>query len=181
MTWMTAVDWQHVMLPDTPFLEIAVRGSVVYLSLFALFRFVLKREAGTMGITDLLVLVLVADAAQNGMAGDYSSVADGLVLVGVLGFWAYLLDWLSYRFPWLERVVKSRPLPLVRDGRMLRRNMARELISEEELWTQLRLQGVKDLGEVEAANLEPDGRISVVRKDQQAESGADQAGGRRAV
>src|SRR5436190_361643 len=46
------IDWHKIFVPDTPVLEIFLRGTLVYLALFALLRFVLKREAGTIGITD---------------------------------------------------------------------------------------------------------------------------------
>jgi hypothetical protein len=58
----------------------------------------LKREAGGVGITDMLVIVLLADAAQNAMAGEYKSISDGLVLVSTIIFWSYALDWLGYRY-----------------------------------------------------------------------------------
>lgn len=80
-------------------------------------------------------------------------------------FWAHPVNWLSFHFPRLQRVLKAPALPLVREGRMLRKNMAKELITEDELWSQLRLQGVEQLSEVEAAYLEPDGRVSVVGGD----------------
>ncbi len=43
--------------------------------------------------------------------------------------------------------------------------MAKELITEDELWSQLRLQGVEELSEVEAAYLEPNGHVSLVSAD----------------
>ena len=86
------VDWQAVLLPHTPLLEIFVRGSLTYLGLFLLLRVLLKREAGSLGITDTLLVVMLADAAQNGMADDYRSVTDGLVLVATLIFWNVLLN-----------------------------------------------------------------------------------------
>jgi uncharacterized membrane protein YcaP (DUF421 family) len=163
----TGVDWANVLLPQTPLLEIIVRGSVTYLALFALLRLVLKRETGAVGMTDLLVVVLIADAAQNAMADDYRSVPDGIILVVTLVFWSWALNWLGYHFPLIQRLVHPPPLPLVRDGRMLRRNMAQELITEDELMSQLRLQGVDDLAQVAAANMEGDGRISVVERNHQ--------------
>ena len=159
------VDWHKIFIPDTPIVEIFLRGSLVYLALFILLRLVLKREAGTVGIADLLVVVLIADAAQNAMADDYTSIPDGLLLVGTIVFWSYALNWLGYRFPRLQRLVHPPPLPLVRDGRMLRRNMRQELITEEELMSQLRQQGVEDVADVRAAYIEGDGRISVIERD----------------
>lgn len=139
-----------------------MRGSLVYLGLFAFLRAVLKREAGAVSITDLLVIVLLADAAQNAMAADYHSVPDGLLLVAVIIFWAYALNWLGFRFPRIQRLVRPEPLPLVKEGRLLRPNLNKELITEDELMSHLRLQGVHTLAEVKAAHLESDGRISVV-------------------
>lgn len=150
------------MLPETPLLEIILRGSLMYIALFLMLRFILKRQAGTVGITDILVITLIADAAQNGMANDYSSIADGILLVGVIIGWSYLIDWLGYRFPRFQRIVHPKPLPLIKDGRMLRRNMRQELITEGELMTQLREQGIEDLGSVRSAFMEGDGRISVI-------------------
>jgi uncharacterized membrane protein YcaP (DUF421 family) len=115
------------------------------------------------------VVVLIADAAQNAMADDYRSVPDGVLLVAVILFWAWFLDWLSFRSPRLERLLKPGKLPLVRDGRRLRQNMAKELITEEELDTQLRLQGIEDVARVKVAYMESDGRISVITTDGNAE------------
>ena len=88
------------------------------------------------------------------------------VLVGTIVGWAYALDWLAYRYPeTVGRLVHPKPRELVRDGRLNRRNLARELISDDELMTQLRLQGVQDLSEVKVAAMEGNGQVSVVKRD----------------
>ncbi len=178
MDHLIGVDWAKTLLPDTPLLEIFLRGTLVYLALFFLLRVVLKRESGGVSITDLLVIVLIADAAQNAMADDYTSIPDGLLLVGTIVFWSYALNWLGYRFPLVQRLVHPPALPLVRDGRMLRRNMRRELITEEELRSQLRAQGVEDLAEVRRAQLEPTGDLSVTKRDGGGDGGPPQRRGR---
>jgi uncharacterized membrane protein YcaP (DUF421 family) len=157
------VDWETLFTFSLPPLELFVRGTLTYLFLFCLFRFVVRRDAGALGLSDLLVLVIIADAAQNAMADDYHSIPDGVVLVATIIFWSWFLDWLGYRVPRLQRFVHPPPLPLVKNGRLLRRNMRDELLTEDELMSQLRLQGVADLGEVREALIEGDGRISVVK------------------
>jgi uncharacterized membrane protein YcaP (DUF421 family) len=164
MDWLWGGGWREAFVPTTV-LEVVVRGTIVYLVLFALFRLILKRQSGALGVTDLLVVVLVADAAQNAMAGGYTSLTDGIILVAVIVFWSWFLDWLGFRFPRIQRLMKPPPLPVVRDGRLLRRNMKTELITEDELFSQLRLQGVDDLARVRLAAVESDGRISVVTVD----------------
>ncbi len=126
----TSIDWAKMLFLDTPVLEIFIRGSAIYLALFFILRLVLKRQAGAVGVTDLLVIVLIADAAQNGMADDYHSIPDGILLVATIIFWSYALDWLGYRFPWFQRFVHPPPLPLVRNGELLWRNMRKELITK---------------------------------------------------
>ncbi|MET7876063.1 DUF421 domain-containing protein [Micromonospora profundi] len=157
-------DWGKVFIPDTPVLEILVRGSVMYLALFTLLRVILKRESGTTGVTDLLVIVLLADAAQNGMSGGYNSITDGLLLVGVIIGWSYLLNAVAYRWQAAARLIRPSSLVLVRDGEVMRENMRRELITNEELHTLLRQQGVSDLADVREVRMEPDGRFSVTTR-----------------
>ena len=108
--------------------------------------------------------VLVADAAQNAMSAEYKSVSDGLVLVSTLVFWNYTLDWLSFRFTRIRNLVEPPPLRLVRDGKLLWRNMRRELISEDEVMKYVRQSGTDDLAKVREAFMESDGRISVILK-----------------
>lgn len=156
------LDWQTLFVPSVPILETILRGSIVYLSIFVILRFILKRQAGTVGITDLLVIVLIADAAQNAMADDYHSITDGIFLVLTIIFWSFTLDWLGYRFPKLQRFIYPPPLILIKHGKLMRRNMRQELIAEGELMTQLRQQGIEDLAQVKAAYMEGDGRISVI-------------------
>jgi uncharacterized membrane protein YcaP (DUF421 family) len=99
------------------------------------------------------------------MADDYTSVADGLLLVGTIVFWAWALNWLGYRVPVIGRLVHPPALMLVRDGRPLRRNLAQELITDEELESHLRQQGIADMRDVQAAFMEGDGRISVIERE----------------
>lgn len=143
-------------------LEIFVRGTAVYWFLFALFRFVMRRDVGSIGIADMLLLMMISDAVQNAMAGEYRSISDGCLLVATIAGWNYLLDWSSYHFPLVRRFAEPKPLALIRNGRLMRANMRRELVTVDELIGKMREEGVADLGEVREAFLESDGEISVV-------------------
>lgn len=145
-------------------LELVARGTVMYWFLFLLFRFVLRRDVGAIGIADVLLLVLIADASQNAMAGGYETVSDGMVLVLTIGGWNWLFDWAAYRYPWVRRVLEAKALTLVVDGRMNRRNMRKEMISQDELMSALRQEGVDQVEQVKLATMESDGNISVVKK-----------------
>ncbi len=86
------VDWQQVFLPYTSIIELVLRGSLVYFVLVAILRFMPSRQVGGVGISDLLVVVLVATAAQDAMATNDSSITGGLVLVITIIGWSYLFN-----------------------------------------------------------------------------------------
>lgn len=156
------MDWGGMF--ETNWSEIAesvVRGSVMYLAIFGLLR-VMRREAGGLSTPDLLVIVVVADAAQNGLAGTYTAVPAGIVLVAVIVAWSILLDILVYRFPRFGRLVEPGPTLLVKNGLVLHRNLRRNLITRDELMNALRGQGLEHLSEVKSAYLEGDGSINVI-------------------
>jgi uncharacterized membrane protein YcaP (DUF421 family) len=144
--------------------EILIRGSLMYWFLFMIFRFVLRRNAGSAGVTDILFVVLLGDAAQNAMIGDGQTVADGAMLISTLVAWNYLLDFLGSRYELVSRLTDAPPVLLVRNGRLQNRNMRREFITEKEIREKLRSSEVEKLDEVKAMYLEGDGSFSVLKK-----------------
>jgi uncharacterized membrane protein YcaP (DUF421 family) len=157
-----SVDWNAVFQPSIGLAEIVVRGTIMYLGLFAILRVVSRRQAGSFGPADLLVIVLIADAAQNALGKEYNSVTEGLVLVLTIVAWEYVLDWAKYRFPRLRPLLMA-PLKLIEDGRLNRSNIRREMLSEDDLRSQLREKEVLTYDEVKLAMLEGDGRLSVIK------------------
>ena len=148
-------------------LELFVRGTTMYWFLFLIFRCVTRRDVGAVGIGDILLLVIIADAAQNAMSGEYKSVADGIVLVSSIVFWNLAVDWATYRFAAVRHLLEPAPLPLVVHGKINRRNLRRELISDEELLAKLREKGIEKLEQVKLAVMESDGEISVLQEEGQ--------------
>lgn len=148
---------------STPIAEIILRGTATYWFLFLVFRFIVRRDVGAVGIADILILVIIADASQNAMSGEYTSVTDGMILVLTLIGWNILLDWISFRYPLFRRFATPGPLLLVKDGKLLIKNMRREFITEEELWSKLREEGIERLDQVKTVHLEPEGGFSVIR------------------
>jgi uncharacterized membrane protein YcaP (DUF421 family) len=164
-------DIPAALIPDVSLFETIARGIVMYLSIFVLLRVILRGRTSAVTISDLLVLVLIADAAQNAMAAEYMTITNGLVLVATIVSTSFALDWLAFRFDRVRRFVHPDRKPLVVDGRILRKTLTDELITEEELQTQLRMNGVEDVNEVKAAYLEGNGVISVIKRSRGDESG----------
>ncbi|MDP2367168.1 DUF421 domain-containing protein [Rhodoferax sp.] len=147
-------------------LELMLRGTLMYWLLFIILRFVLRRDVGSLGISDFLFVVILGDAAQTSMIGSATSLTDGTVLIGTLVFWSYLLDYMSFHFTVIQRFTSARRLCLVRDGKLLRRNMRREFITDEEWNAKIRHEGVDDIGTVKRMYLEADGEMSLIRQDE---------------
>ena len=159
----------NLLAVHVPALELVVRGTLVYWLLFLIFRFLLRRDVGAVGIADILLLVIVADAAQNAMSGGYDTFAEGAILVLTIVGWNWLLDFLSYRFKLVRRFSSPGRLTLIQRGVPLRRNLRREFITMDELHEKLREQGIERLTDVKVAYLEGDGQISVIRNSNASE------------
>jgi uncharacterized membrane protein YcaP (DUF421 family) len=150
-----------MFVPTESILEIVIRGSIMYVAMFVLLR-IFRRQAGTIGIADLLVVVVIADAAQNGMAGDSKSITEAVILIGTIVLWDWIFDWAGFRSSVIGKLVSPEPLLLVQDGRLIRKNLEKEMITEDELMAQLRLQGLEKLESVKKCYLESNGRFSIL-------------------
>src|SRR6187402_5121 len=156
------IQWHDMFVPSFSLIEIILRGSIIYLALFAFLRIARSRHAGQMGLADILVIVLIADAVSTGMASEYRSIPEGLVLAGTIFFWSFLLDWIGYHFPALRPLIESGPRCLIRDGRLQPEAMRHELLSKDDLMGMLRERGIDGYADVRRAYIEGDGALSVL-------------------
>ena len=148
---------------DVDTLEIVARTTIVYLALLVLLRIGGKREMGQMTPFDLVVILLISEAVQSSMVGGDISLVGGLVAATVLLAVNYAVASAKDRLPPLRSLFESEPTVLVRDGRMLRKNLESEGLTEDELMSAIRHNGVEEVSGVRLATLEPDGAISVVK------------------
>lgn len=162
MQILASPDWHAMWVPTVSLLELVLRGTVMYLLILAAMR-IFRREAGALNTADLLVVVLVADAAQNGMSSRYDSVTEGIVLVATIFGWNFVLDWLSFHFPAVDRLLQPAPLMLIRNGRVQQRAMRSQMITVNDLKAQLRQHGIERFAQVKRCCLEGDGHLSIIR------------------
>jgi len=144
--------------------EKLLRALIVYLFLLIALRVLGKRELAQQDTLDFLVLLLVANAVQNGIIGNDNSVTGAVV--GALALFAinYTFKGLAYRYPWADRVFEGSPSYLIRDGQLVTGTMRREQISKPELRGIARRQGYESLEDIGTAILETDGSITFVHK-----------------
>lgn len=154
-------DWAALFDPNTSALSLVARASVVYVGLVVMLRLFTFRHAGQMGVADLLLITLIASAVQDGMAQNAHTISSGLILAATIFSWSWFLDWLSGRVPMLAWITQTEPRCIVRDGRMNRRAMRADLVTEGDLMAQIRKAGVDDLHNIKNAYVEGDGTITI--------------------
>jgi uncharacterized membrane protein YcaP (DUF421 family) len=155
-----------VEIPDfgSSLVDVAIRTAVIYVVLIAGLRIAGKREVGQLSIFDLIVLLVIADAVQNAMVGQNTSLAGGIVAAITLITLDKLLNVVTERVPRVRKLLEGESQELIRDGVVLEDALRKEGIDDEDLAAALRRQGVLDPSEVRLAVLETDGSISVVAK-----------------
>lgn len=161
MEWLTNIDWRSMFIPTESIVEVVLRGTIMYLGMFVLLR-VFRRQAGSIGIADLLVIVVIADAAQNGMAGDSRSITEALLLILTIVLWDWFFDWLGFKSTFWERILQPIPLLMIENGKVIKDHLDKEFINERELLGQLREHGIDDLTLVRKCYLESNGHFSVL-------------------
>jgi uncharacterized membrane protein YcaP (DUF421 family) len=158
------IQWDEIFKFSMSPVEMIIRGSLTYWFIFILLRIAGRRDIGSLGIADLLVVVLISDAAQNAMAGEYKSVPDGMVLITTIIFWTVFIDRLQYYCPSVRPFLQPPKLCIVKDGQLQRRAMRRESLTLDELESELRQKGISEISAVRRAYIEPDGSISVIQR-----------------
>ncbi len=142
--------------------EAFTRGTIVYWTLYLLFRLGGRRNIGSIGFADIVVVILVSEAVGDALSGGSNTLTDGLLFAATNIFWPYLIDRLCYFFPKLDDLMAPSKLCLVRDGKIELRNMRREFVTKAELMEQLRIHQVASVDQVKRAYLESNGEISVI-------------------
>src|SRR5690606_37813288 len=112
-----------------------------------------------------VALIVVGNLAGYAIIGQARSVPDVLMLIAVVLAWDYAFNKAEYCFPRLRGIVQDSPTLLIQDGIVLKYNLSKEQLTEQELAASLRKQGIFDIGRVRQAVLEVDGHISVMEKD----------------
>ena len=148
-----------------PIWQIVLRASAVYVALAATLRFLPKRTTGSVSPNDFIALVIIGGLVADGIAVGADSTPDLLLMVATVLLWDYIFNLLEQHFPRFRRVTQDSPTLLIHNGRVLKDNLRKEMMTEEELAQNLRGRGLLDASEVKLAVLEPDGQVSIIKRD----------------
>jgi uncharacterized membrane protein YcaP (DUF421 family) len=145
---------------------VIIRTAVVYICLVLGFRLLGKREAGQLSTLDLVVLLFIANAVQNAMVGENTSLIAGIIAAAVILLLDLALHAAADRWAPLRNALDGEPTILVDHGRILFDNLRQEGISDRELAVALRQNQLMSADEALYVYLETNGQISVIpRRD----------------
>ena len=140
-----------------------LRGVIIYFFILFLLRISGKHQVGQMGPAEFVAILLISNAVQNSMNGGDNSLTGGLILAAVIMGLSELVSYLTYKSKRAERILQGSPSLLIHKGKVVPKNLERELLNLHELKTLLRKQGIHDFSDIYEAVLESDGSISVTR------------------
>lgn len=152
--------------PGMSILEKLIRSGVVYIFLLIAFRLTGKRQVGQMTTFDLVVVLIISNVLQNAMIGADNSVFGGLIGASVILVLNFLIAEIAFRSRKFEHFIEPVPTILIVNGKIVKKNLRRELISLDDLHAALRKEGVLAPEHVKLAVLEANGSISIVRKEE---------------
>jgi uncharacterized membrane protein YcaP (DUF421 family) len=157
--------WHSIFHLPLPVAEKVIRSVLIYVFLVVALRLVGKRELGQTNTLDLVVLLLIANAVQNGIIGNDLSVTGAVIGAVVLFAVNELFNRTTYLLPWTGRALEGDPTYLVKNGKTDRKELFKSSISLPELRAIARRQGFANLDDVKTAILETNGAVSMFDKD----------------
>jgi uncharacterized membrane protein YcaP (DUF421 family) len=146
-------------------MDIVLRAAVVFAFLIVLTRVIGRRELSSLQPFDLILLIILGDAVQQGLTQDDYSLTGAFLAVGTIAVLQVLVSWVSYRFPRTRKVIEGTPIIVVQDGEPIENNLKRERLDLDDVAEAARQQGIARLDEIKWAVLETTGQLSFIKKE----------------
>jgi uncharacterized membrane protein YcaP (DUF421 family) len=146
-------------------MDIVLRGVAIFLFLYVLMRVIGRRELSTLEPFDLILLIVLGDAVQQGLTQDDYSLTGAFLAIGTIAMLQLSVSFVNFRFPRLRPIIDGEPIVMVQDGKPLDKNMRRERLTMEDLRAAMRGQSISSLDDVAWAVMETSGKISFIKKE----------------
>ncbi|MEA2686426.1 MAG: hypothetical protein QOE93_1621 [Actinomycetota bacterium] len=146
-------------------MELIIRATFLWFFLWLVARGTGKRELSEMTAFELILLVTMGDLIQQGVTQEDMSMIGAFLAVGTFAFWILVFGYLSWKFPRTRPVIEGVPVLVLRNGQPIDEVLKLERLTLAELCEAARSQGIADLADVRVGILEPDGKFSFIRVD----------------
>jgi uncharacterized membrane protein YcaP (DUF421 family) len=144
-------------------MDLVLRTTVVFAVLLLLTRVIGRRELSSLQPFDLILLIVLGDAVQQGLTQDDYSLTGAFLVIGTFAVLQVSVSWIGYRFPRARPVLEGDPIVVVQDGKVIEGNLKRERLTIDEIAEEARQQQIAHLADVKWAVLETNGKISFVK------------------
>jgi uncharacterized membrane protein YcaP (DUF421 family) len=145
-------------------MDIAIRAVTLYVFILLVTRVIGRRELSSLSPLDLILLIVLGDAIQQGLTQDDYSVTGAIIAVSTLASLQVLTSYISFRSQRARKVLEGLPIVLLEDGKLVERNIKRERMTADEIAEEMRVQQIGSFDEVQWAILESNGSLSFVKK-----------------
>ena len=145
-------------------MDIVLRGIFVFVFLYALMRMIGRRELSSLEPFDLILLIVLGDAVQQGLTQDDYSLTGAFLAIGTIAIMQVAVSYANFRFPKLRPVLDGEPIVVVQDGKPIEKNLKRERVTIEDLAAAARQQNIAKIEDVQWAVMETSGAISFIKK-----------------
>jgi uncharacterized membrane protein YcaP (DUF421 family) len=145
-------------------MDIALRAAFLYAFVVILMRVMGRRELSSLSPLDLVLLIVLGDAIQQGMTQDDYSVTGAVIAVSTIAGVQVGISYLSFRSRRARRVLEGEPVIIIEDGKLIERNLRRERLTEDEIAEKMRMQQIASVEDVEWGILESSGNMSFIPK-----------------
>ena len=145
-------------------MDIVLRGVFVFVFLYVLMRMIGRRELSSLEPFDLILLIVLGDAVQQGLTQDDYSLTGAFLAIGTIAIMQVTVSYANFRFPKLRPVLDGEPIVVVQDGKPIEKNLKRERLTVEEVMEEARGQQIESLDKVQWAVLETSGKLSFIEK-----------------
>lgn len=145
-------------------MDIVLRATAMFFAVFLLLRLLGKRELGQMAPFEVVMLVVMGDLIQQGITHNDFSITGATLAISTFAFWGLVLGWIAYVSPRFKKVLEGEPRVIIRDGELLENNLRRDRMTRGEVESEMRLAGIGSMRDVAWGILEPQGKISFIKR-----------------
>jgi uncharacterized membrane protein YcaP (DUF421 family) len=145
-------------------MDIALRALFLYVFVILVMRVIGRRELSSLSAVDLVLLIVLGDAIQQGLTQDDYSVTGAVIAVSTIAAVQVGSSYLGFRSSRARKVLEGEPIVIVQDGKLIDKNLKRERMTSDEVAEEMRMQQIASFDEVQWAIVENNGQISFVKK-----------------
>jgi uncharacterized membrane protein YcaP (DUF421 family) len=146
-------------------MDLVIRATVLYVFVVVLMRIIGRRELSTLSPVDLVLLIVLGDALQQGLTQDDYSLTGAITVVTTIAVLQVVTSYVAFRSKKAKKLLEGEPVVIIEDGKLIERNLRRERLRPEDVAEEMRIEGIGKFADVRWGILESNGQFSFIKND----------------